>query len=185
MNYTPELREKLSRVKMIITDVDGVLTDGAIYKGAEGMEYKRFSVEDGAGMAVARAANLRVAWISGRYSDATESRAKELKIEDVYNGVLNKLIPYEELLEKYNVSDDEVAYIGDGLIDLVLLERVGVPISVENAYSMVKESAIYVTEAQGGWGAFREAVDWILKGQGTFTSTLSNLRNDLLKSPSQ
>lgn len=183
MNYTPELKEKLSKIKMIITDVDGVLTDGAIYKGANGVELKRFTVEDGAGIAIARAAGFRIAFISGRFSEATASRAAELNIEDVYNGTLNKLNPYIELKEKYGLEDDEVAYIGDGLIDLVLLERVGVPISVKNAYPLVKEAAIYVTETEGGWGAFRDAVDWILKGQGKYLSILEKLKKELLNNP--
>ena len=183
MNYTRELREKLAKVKMIIADVDGVMTDGAIYIGANRTEFKRFSVEDGAGIAVARAAGFRIALISGRFSESTISRAKELRIEDVYNGTLNKLNPYLELKEKYGLEDDEVAYIGDGLIDLVLLECVGVPISVDNAYPLVKDAAIYVTETKGGWGAFREAVDWILKGQGRYEETLVKLKKELLANP--
>lgn len=183
MNYTRELKEKLAKVKMIIADVDGVMTDGAIYIGANRTEFKRFSVEDGAGIAVARAAGFRIALISGRFSESTISRAEELKINDVYNGTLNKLNPYLELKEKYGLEDDEVAYIGDGLIDLVLLERVGVPISVNNGYPLVKDAAIYVTETNGGWGAFREAVDWILKGQGRYEATLEKLKNELLANP--
>ncbi len=183
MNYTTEIKEKLSKIKMIITDVDGVLTDGAIYKGNNGTEMKRFSVEDGAGVAVARAAGLGIALISGRYSEATESRAQELRIEDVYNGTINKLAPYLELLKKYGLKDDEVAYIGDGLIDIVLLEKVGIPISVNNAYPLVKELALYVTESSGGWGAFREAVDWIIKGQGRYTETLEKLKQQIQQIP--
>ncbi len=179
MDYPSELKARLAKVKMIISDVDGVLTDGAIYKGAEGMELKRFSVEDGAGVAVARAAGLGIALISGRYSAATEARARELRIEDVYNGTLNKLPPYREILKKYKLQDDEVAYIGDGIIDLAVMEKVGLPISVRNAYPLVQEAAVYVTEKCGGSGAFREAVDWILKGQGRLEEVLAALRNQL------
>ncbi|MBT4660795.1 MAG: 3-deoxy-D-manno-octulosonate 8-phosphate phosphatase, partial [Candidatus Marinimicrobia bacterium] len=94
----------MKKIKLLISDVDGVLTDGTFYKGTDGMEFKRFTVLDGVGIAMARAADLKIALISGRYSPATEHRAKELKIEDVYNGSLNKLPAYEALKEKYNLD---------------------------------------------------------------------------------
>ena len=90
-----DLRSSLSQIRMVITDVDGVLTDGSIYKGPDGLELKRFNISDGAGAAIAKAAKLKIAIISGRHSEATAQRAKELKIEDVYNGSLNKVGPYE------------------------------------------------------------------------------------------
>lgn len=183
MNYTADLKNKLKKIKLLIADVDGVLTDGSIYTGANGMEFKRFSVEDGAGVAIARSAGIRLALISGRYSAATEARARELRIEDVYNGTLNKLLPYQELLARYNLRDEEVAFIGDGLIDLVILERVGVPISVNNGYPMVKNASVYVTKTNGGSGALREAVDWILKGQDRYEAVLGKLRQELLETP--
>ena len=93
----------IQKVKMIISDVDGVWTDGSIYKGKDGIELKRFFVNDGAGVAIIRAAGLKLALISGRFSEATADRAAELKIEDVYNGTLNKIPPYEALKEKYNL----------------------------------------------------------------------------------
>ena len=92
---------------MVISDVDGVLTDGAIYKSDTGDEFKKFNVTDGSGIAMARATNLKIALISGRYSKATELRAKELRITDVYNGTLDKLEPYTELKKKYNLNDDQ------------------------------------------------------------------------------
>ena len=131
------LKQKLKNIKLIISDVDGVLTDGSIYIGANSEEMKRFSVEDGAGVALAKVAGLKIALLSGRYSPATEIRGKELKIEDIYNGMLNKIPAYEELKQKYNLEDSEIAYIGDGLIDLPVMEKSGVPISVRNAYPPV------------------------------------------------
>jgi len=164
------------KIKMIISDVDGVWTDGSIFLNGSGEEFKKFSVLDGAGIAEARMAGLKIALISGRYSKATEARANELKIEDVYNGTLNKLIPYNELKEKFNLHDDEIAFIGDGLIDIPVMEKVGAPIAVSNAYPLVKEIAVYVTETAGGEGAFREAVDWVLKGQRRYEAVLTSLR---------
>jgi 3-deoxy-D-manno-octulosonate 8-phosphate phosphatase (KDO 8-P phosphatase) len=156
------IKERVSPIKLVISDVDGVLTDGAIYKSDSGDEYKKFNVTDGSGIAVARAVNLKIALISGRYSKATEIRAKELRIEDVYNGTLDKIEPYKKLKQKYNLHDDEIAYIGDDIIDLPVMYKVGVPIAVNNAVDLVKDIALYVTSKDGGNGAFREAIDWIL-----------------------
>ncbi len=175
-----DLKEKLKKIKMIISDVDGVLTDGSVYKGSNGLEMKKFSVEDGAGVAFARAVGINIALLSGRYSEATQARADELKIEDVYNGTLNKLPPYEELKKKYNLEDDEIAYLGDGLIDLIIMEKVGIPISVDNGHELVKKSAVFVTEKPGGSGALREAIEWIIKGQDQYDNAIETLRKHLL-----
>lgn len=174
-----DLTAKLKRIKLVIADVDGVLTDGAIYKGPEGVEYKRFCVADGTAFALARAANLKIALISGRYSAATTSRVKELGLEDVYNGTLNKLQPYQELKAKHGLEDSEIAYVGDDLIDLVVMERVGLPVAVENAYPQVKAVANYTTRARGGEGAFREVIDLILQGQGRYAEVLQILREKI------
>ncbi len=173
-------RGKCEKIKLIISDVDGVLTDGSIYKGPDGFEMKRFSVEDGAGIALARAGGLKIALLSGRYSESTEARAAELNIEDVYNGTLNKLPPYEELKKKYDVSDDEIAYVGDGLIDLIIMEKVGVPISVQNGHELVKQTAVFTTSKNGGSGALREAIEWILKSQGRHDEVIQIMRDYLL-----
>ncbi|MBT3478606.1 MAG: HAD hydrolase family protein [Candidatus Marinimicrobia bacterium] len=167
---------EINKIKMIISDVDGVWTDGAIYKGKDGIELKRFDVTDGAGVAILRAAGLKLALISGRKSDATAERAAELKIDDVYNGTLNKIPPYESLKEKYNFSDNEIAYIGDDMIDIPVMELVGVPIATENASKSCKATAVHVTEKSGGYGAFREAVEWILSEQGRLEDVIADLR---------
>ena len=172
------LKQKLKNVKLIISDVDGVLTDGSIYIGANGEEMKRFSVEDGAGVALA------IALLSGRYSSATEIRGKELKIEDIYNGMLNKIPAYEELKQKYNLEDSEIAYIGDGLIDLPVMEKSGVPISVRNAYPPVKKAALYITDKKGGSGALREAVDLILQAKGLYEEAIKRMRKKIIRTSS-
>jgi len=156
----------IKNIKMIISDVDGVWTDGGFYKGTNGIELKKFSVFDGVGVAMARAADIKIALISGRYSPATEHRAKELGIEDVYNGSLNKLPVYEELKSKYGFDDSNIAYIGDDIIDIPVMNKVAVPIAVANATSDVKKVALHVTQLSGGEGAFREAVSWIISKQG-------------------
>ncbi|MEE8341810.1 MAG: HAD hydrolase family protein [Candidatus Neomarinimicrobiota bacterium] len=174
-----ELKERVSRIKLLITDVDGVLTDGAVYKNDTGDEYKKFHVSDGSGMAMARAANLKIALVSGRYSKTTEIRAKELHIEDVYNGILNKLEPLTELKQKYDLDDDEIAYLGDDIIDLPVMKTIGVPIAVNNAIELVKTSAIYTTGKNGGDGAFREAVDWILHVQDRYQEVLQIVKDKI------
>ena len=115
--------------------------------------------------------------ISGRRSEATLERAKELKINDVYNGVLNKIKPYEELKEKYNADDSEIMYIGDDLIDIPIMEKVAAPIATNNACEQCKEIAIFVTERSGGDGAFRDAVEWILNEKNIFYKTVTTLRD--------
>ena len=166
----------INKVKMVISDVDGVWTDGAIYKGKNGIELKRFCVTDGAGVALLREAGLELALISGRHSEATAERAKELKIDNVYNGTLNKIPPYNALKEKFNLTDDEIAYIGDDMIDIPVMELVGVPIATENASNTCKAVAVHITEKSGGYGAFREAVEWILTEQGQLANVFDSLR---------
>ena len=167
---------------MIISDVDGVWTDGTFYKGTDGQEFKRFNVSDGVGIAMARAANLKIALISGRYSPATEFRAKELEIEDVYNGGLNKIPAYEKLKDKYNLFDTEIAYVGDDIIDIPVMEKVAVPIAVKNAVLDVKEIAVYTTKTTGGFGAFREAVSWIIEQQGQTNDVLITMKENIQNS---
>ena len=170
----------INNIKMIISDVDGVWTDGSIYIGIKNSEFKKFNVNDGAGVALLRQSGIMLALISGRESSATALRAAELKIEDVYNGTLNKIPPYEELKSKYNLTDSEVAYLGDDLIDIPVMQKVGVPIATQNASTACKNVAVHVTQSSGGQGAFREAVEWILSEQGRLEEVIQSLRNKVL-----
>lgn len=174
------MNNSIKNIKLLISDVDGVWTDGSFYKGSDGLEFKKFSVHDGVGVAMARAAELKVALISGRYSDATKFRADELKIKDVYNGGLNKIPAYEDLKKKYHLEDFEIAYLGDDLIDIPVMNLVGFPIAVSNAIKEVKDISVYTTETCGGEGAFREVVDWIISGQNIKESVLKKMRERVL-----
>jgi len=183
--FETEVIKRGNKVKLVIADVDGVLTDGSVYKAKDpetlaDIEFKQFSIVDGAGIALARLLDLRVAIISGRPSSATDARAKELKIEDVYTGLLNKMIPYEDLKSKYSLNDEDIAFIGDDIIDLNLMENVGAPIAVENAYHLVKDIAIYTTRLPGGQGAFREAIDWLAMCQGRYEEGIQLMKDSLL-----
>ncbi len=164
--------DKARQVKMLAMDVDGVLTDGRIIIGNGDGEFKSFNVLDGEGIVLARSAGLKIALISGRFSRATEKRAQELFIDDVYQGVNKKEEAYEELLKKYELTDAKVAYIGDDLLDLSIMKRVGLAVSVPNACEEIKKSAVYVTCFPGGHGAVREIVEFILKSQGKWEKIL-------------
>ena len=186
--FGSEVIERGKKVKLVITGVDGVLTDGSIYKGGNEITYKsfnnfelkKFSVLDGAGVALARLLDFHIAFISGRKSSATEIRANELNITDVYNGTLNKMTPYKDLKSKYSLNDEDIAFIGDDIIDLNLMENVGAPIAVANAYHLVKDTAIYTTSLPGGQGAFREAIDWLAMCQGRYEEGIQLLKDSLL-----
>ncbi len=178
MNISEKLIYKIKKVKILITDMDGIHTDGSYYVGDTG-EFKRFHASDGAAIVTARYADLPIAIISGRASESTTRRCRELSIPDslVYQGCLNKMEPYEEILKKFDVLDENVAYVGDDLIDEPLLLKAGVSFSVPNARSEIKEIVDYVTNAKGGDGAVREIIELILKTQNRFELALDNLRN--------
>jgi len=156
----------LSEIKMLITDVDGVLTDGTIIIGGDGTESKKFNLLDGHGIKMWHRAGLATAFISGRDTSATSIRAKQLNINYVFQGCKKKLPAFEELLEKADLSENQVAYIGDDLMDLPLVKRAGLGVAVAGSVSELKDAADYVTTAQGGSGAVREVIEYILKDTG-------------------
>ncbi|NUO08906.1 MAG: HAD hydrolase family protein [Candidatus Brocadia sp.] len=155
----------IKKIKLVIVDVDGVLTDGTISIDSQGVETKAFHVLDGTGISYLHRAGIKTAIISGRNSSAVIHRAKELNIGDVYQGVMIKLDAYKQLLGKYALRDEEICYIGDDLIDLPVLYRVGFPVAVANACPLVKKHSAYVTRTKGGCGAVREVAEKILKFQ--------------------
>ena len=176
----PRLKAKLNQIKLIISDVDGILTDGTMFIG-DGIELKQFTVEDGAGAAFSRLAGIPVALISGRYSKATEIRAKEMKIEHCYQGSLDKLTPFVEICEFYKVAPNEVAYIGDGLIDIPVMEKVEISVTVPHAHPLVKKAAIHETKTSGGQGVLREVVEWVLHAQDRHAQVLKEMRKNIYK----
>ncbi|MDF2636220.1 MAG: 3-deoxy-D-manno-octulosonate 8-phosphate phosphatase, YrbI family [Pelosinus sp.] len=157
---------RAKQIKLLILDVDGVLTDGHIIFGRDGELMKNFHSQDGLGITAAHKAGLKTAIISGRESQIVHLRSTELKITDVFQGAMNKVDALATLLEKYNLDLEEVAYVGDDLIDLSVMVQVGLSCAVANAVDEVKEHAHMVTNHQGGQGAVREVVEFILKSQG-------------------
>lgn len=168
-----ELAEKLKKIKIFITDVDGVLTDGRIILGSNGLELKAFHAQDGLGLHLAQKAGLKTAIITGRYSEAVERRGRELAFDYVFQGVTDKKSVLREILTKEGLNLNEAAYIGDDLNDLPILKLAGVKLAVNNAVNEVKEAADYVTRKDGGCGAVREAVELILKAQDKWEKIMS------------
>jgi len=162
-------------IKLIIADVDGVLTDGALILGDSGEEFKVFHVRDGLGISLAISAGIQVAFLSGRYSQAVANRAKDLRVEDVHQGVSNKLAAYESLLKKYSLDDKEVCYIGDDLSDIPPLKRVGAAFAVADAAEEVKKVAKRVTKRRGGQGAVREVVEFLLRSAGLWEQAVGKV----------
>lgn len=149
-------------MQLLILDVDGVLTGGEIILGSEGMELKAFNTMDGMAMTMAHEAGLKVAIITGRVSEAVTARASELGIKDLFQGSMDKMEAYENLLKRHQLTDLQVAYVGDDLLDLPLLKRAGFKVAVANASGELKAMADYVTLASGGNGAVREVVEFLL-----------------------
>ena len=147
-------------------DVDGVLTDGTIAIGPDGEEIKFFHAHDGAGIRYLERAGIVPAIISGRSAKAVEFRARDLGIERVHLGIHEKLPVYEEMVRDLGITEQEVCYIGDDLMDLPIMRRVGLAVAVANARPEVKRQAQYVAAAEGGKGAVREVVEWILRRDG-------------------
>ncbi|MFZ0727317.1 MAG: HAD hydrolase family protein [Desulfobacterales bacterium] len=160
------MQEKLLQIKMILMDVDGVLTGGEIIYSSSGDELKIFNIHDGMGIALARMAGLKTGIITGRMSEMVRRRAEELKIDAVVQGQARKLAAYEDLKLRYALADADIAFIGDDLPDLCILKRAGFGAAVADAREAVKRASHYVTAAAGGCGAVREVIDLILGSQG-------------------
>lgn len=161
-----QIERLAKKIKLLILDVDGVLTDNGLYLDDKGIESKRFNVVDGMGIWLAHKAGIKVALISGRPSRATKIRATQLKIKHVSLAQTDKIKAYQKLKRSLRVKDDQVAYMGDDLLDVPVLRRVGLPICVKNANPRVKRFAKMVTKTKGGDGAVREVVEMLLKARG-------------------
>ena len=166
------MQDRLKKIKVLILDVDGVLTDGGIIIDSNGVETKRFDVQDGFGLVFWRKCGLKSAIISARQSIVAVNRAKDLQMDKVFVGVYPKINAYEELLKEWQVSDEEVCFIGDDVADLKVLKRVGFAASVDNAVFEIKSIAHYVSPKKGGEGAVRDIIEKILKAKGLWTPEL-------------
>jgi len=163
----------LADIRMLVIDVDGVLTDGTIIINADGSESKFFNSLDGHGIRMWQRAGLKVAFLSGRESEPTKCRAKQLEIDYCVQNCYDKLPALEKLLEQLGLSPDRVAYIGDDLPDLPVVRYVGFGVAVANAVDEVKQYADYVTSRPGGSGAVREVIEYILKNTGRWQELMT------------
>ncbi len=160
------LQAKAKKIKLLLLDVDGVLTDGTIILDNQGNELKAFHVRDGHGIKLAQRAGIAVGIITGRKSEVVNIRARELGIQEVHQGAHEKILAYESILAKFGMDDSEVAYMGDDIVDVEILKRVGVAAGVADADPAIRPHVDLITKSEGGRGAVREFINFILKSQG-------------------
>lgn len=176
MKISEEVIARARRIKLLLLDCDGVLTDGGLHYVFDGKRVlegvKVFHIHDGQGLKLAREAGLTLGVISGRVSPALAARARELRIDHLHQGIDDKLSVYEQIKTAEGLADDQIAYVGDDLPDLPVMRRVGLAIAVADAVDEVRECAHFVTGRLGGRGAAREAVELILKAQDKWSESL-------------
>ena len=168
-----ELERRAGRIKLLLMDCDGVLTDGRITLLDDGDELKSFHTRDGHGLVLLHRAGLRSGIISGRTAKAVERRARDLGVSFVYQGILDKIATFNELTNNEALDDAEIAYIGDDVTDIPLMNRVGLAVAVADAVPEIKAAAHYTTELAGGFGAVREVCELILKAQGHWNGLMN------------
>lgn len=163
------------KIKLFITDIDGVWTDGGMYYTENGDEFKKFNTSDSAGVLFLSNNDIKIAIITGEDTEIVRNRAKKLKIEDVYLGVKNKVKIAKKIMDKYNVNWDEIAYIGDDINDLNLLKKVGLSACPQQAKSYIKKEVNYICKLEGGMGAFREFVEYYLETNDLLDKTVKDI----------
>jgi 3-deoxy-D-manno-octulosonate 8-phosphate phosphatase (KDO 8-P phosphatase) len=169
-----DIVEKAKKLKLLILDVDGVLTDGRLFFDENGKEYKSFHARDGHGIKLLQKTGVEVAVISGRKSLPVALRMKHLGISHIYQGHEDKRAAFAEILAKMNITAEQAAHVGDDVLDLPIMTQVGLAIAVQDAHFAVKARAHWCTPSAGGQGAVREVCDFIMQAQGTFDSILAS-----------
>lgn len=173
IDAAPDILERARKIKLLILDCDGVLTDGRIIMLPDGDETKAFDVKDGHAMVMAQRAGLRIAIISGRKSSVVRARAKELGVAHLHEMAWVKTESYERILSEENLSDSEVCYVGDDVVDIPLLRRAGLGIAVADAVEEARQQSHVVTRRRGGRGAVREVIELILQAQDKWQEALA------------
>ena len=161
-----EIAALAAGLRILLLDVDGVLTDGGIILIGGDLEAKRFDVQDGMGIGMLRSAGILIGIVTSRTSQVVQRRAEELSIEELFQGVRHKPEVLDSLLAKYGIEPSQVGFVGDDLQDIPLIRLIGLPIAVQNAAPEVKENCVYVSRAKGGHGAVREIAEWLLELRG-------------------
>lgn len=171
--FSKQLLEKAKHVKFLLLDVDGVLTDGRIIYDSNGYDSKCFDVHDGLGVHLLGRMGVKTILITAKGSKSIGPRAKDMGVEAVYENILPKSKVYEKVCRKYGLTDQEICFVGDDLVDLCVLKRCGVPVATRNASSEVRKVAFYITRKNGGRGAVREVAELILKAKGLWKKALA------------
>ncbi len=171
-NLMMQITEKLKQIRLVIFDVDGVLTDGSLIMGDDGQEYKAFNAKDGHGMRMLQDSGIEIGIISARNSLVVANRMRDLGIKHVYQGQRDKLKALAEIKKKLNLESGQIAYVGDDLLDLCIMREVGLAIAVQDATKAVAEQSDWQTSAPGGKGAAREVCEMIMQAQNTFDTIM-------------
>ena len=161
------------KIKLVIFDVDGVLTDGSLFFGDDGQEYKAFYSRDGLGIKMLQRTGVEVGVITARNSELVKHRMKNLDIQHFYQGRLDKIVAYQEMIETLNVTPEQTAYAGDDVVDLPVMKQVGLAIAVQDAHPFVKKHSHWITDHNGGRGAARDICELIMEAQGTLEEQLN------------
>jgi len=170
-------KDRARKIKMIIMDVDGTLTDGSLLVLPDGEELKSFNVKDGTGVLLARLAGLNTGIITGKISNSLKKRAEKLKIMEVYEGILDKKKVLLEILEKNELNPEQIAYIGDDIGDLEVIKSVGLAGAVADAHPEIKKNSHFICGNPGGKGAVREFIEFILEAQNKWPTVEANLKD--------
>jgi 3-deoxy-D-manno-octulosonate 8-phosphate phosphatase (KDO 8-P phosphatase) len=169
-----DILDKAKKIELVIFDVDGVMTDGSLFMGDDGQEYKAFNSLDGHGMRMLQEGGINAAIITGRKSRVVEHRMKDLGVSRVYQGYRDKIPAYEALMDDVGLVTEQVAYVGDDVVDLPIMTRVGFAIAVQDAHAYVKKHAHWITQNNGGQGAVRDVCELILEAKGLLSQTLES-----------
>ena len=162
-----DIQARAAQIRLVIFDVDGVLTDGSLFLGDDGQEYKAFNSRDGHGMKMLQGTGVQIGIITGRTSEVVRLRMESLGVRHVYQGKLDKLPAYHDLRDQLQLDDAQIAYAGDDVVDLPIMRQVGLAIAVQDAHPLVKQHAHWQTERAGGRGAGRDVCELIMDAQGT------------------
>jgi 3-deoxy-D-manno-octulosonate 8-phosphate phosphatase (KDO 8-P phosphatase) len=173
-----DVMKRAARVKLLLLDVDGVLTDGRVTVHSDGSETKTFFIRDGIALVWAQRAGIKVGLLSARHSPTTPHRAAQLGITLIYHGVTSKLATYEQILRDHHLADDEVAYMGDDVVDLAVLSRVGLATAPADCVDDVRVRAHWVSHARAGEGAVRELAELILRAQNRWEGIVAGYLNE-------
>lgn len=169
-------RERASKIKLVLLDVDGVLTDGRVSMSPNGDETKSFYVRDGLGIRMGQRGGLLFGFVSGREAPAVSARAEELYVTEVHQGIRDKLVPYEDIRKRLQLDDESICFVGDDLVDAPVMRRAGFAVAPADAHSTILELAHWVTPSDGGRGAVRDVIDVILHATGRWDQVVERHR---------